>query len=111
MNIVNSQNQNALLHHIYQHRRGFFPHDDDSCATCLLLFTAGESTDGLDSIPHCLLFEDLKLNLKHICREAIRKHLLDVDPHTHLFIRVPQLQLPSSLTEYLLYNLSLNGNN
>ena len=46
--------------------------------------------------------------LKHICRNTIRKHLLKVDPHTNLFIRVPRLGLPSSLTRYLLYNISLD---
>ena len=42
---------------------------------------------------------------------AIRKHLLKLDPHTHLFSRVPQLGLPSLLTEYLLYGASLEDNN
>ena len=50
-----------------------------------------------------------KLNLKHLCREAIRKHLLKLDPHTHLFYRVPSLGLPSLLVEYLLYDMSLDA--
>ena len=50
----------------------------------------------------------IKFNLKHLCREAIRKHLLKLDPHTHLFDRVPRLGLPSLLTEYLLYDMSLD---
>ena len=77
---------------------------------CLLLFTAGEILDGITDaeIPDCLSFDDIKLNLKHICREAIRKHLLNLDPHAHLFYRVPRLELPSLLTEYLLYNQTLD---
>ena len=43
-----------------------------------------------------------------MCGEAIRKHLLDLDPHRHLFSRVPRLGLPRSLTEYLLYDMSLD---
>ena len=74
------------------------------------LFAAGETLDGIpdEEIPDCLKFNDVKLELKHICREAIRKHLLKLDPHTHLFGRVPRLGLPSLLTEYLLYNMSFD---
>ena len=77
---------------------------------CLLLFAAGETLDGItdEEIPDCLRFNDIKLNLKHICREAMRKHLLNLDPHTHLFGRVPRLELPSLMTEYLLYNQTLD---
>ena len=61
----------------------------------MLLLAAGEKIDATVitsckiSVPDYLLFEDLKLCLKHLCRETIRKHLLDVDPHEHLFGRVP----------------------
>ena len=77
----------------------------------LLLFAAGETLDGsinAKKLPDCLKFDDIKMVLKHICREAIRKHLLQLDPHTHLFGRVPRLGLPSLLTEYLLYNQALD---
>ena len=49
-----------------------------------------------------------EFSLKHLCRETIRKHLLDIDPLENLFGRIPQLGLPSSLTVYLLYSLSLD---
>ena len=55
-----------------------------------------------------LFEENLKFNLKHLCREAIRKHLLKLDPHTHLFGRVPRLGLPALITSYLLYNCTLD---
>ena len=48
------------------------------------------------------------LNLKHLCRLAVRNHLLNLDPHTHLFYRVPKLQLPSAMTQYLLFELSID---
>ena len=87
---------------------------------CMMLFAAGEALDGttvrtIDNrgrevkapVPDYLLFKDLKLCLKHLCRRAVRKHLLNVDPHTHLFGRVPRLPLPSLVSDYLLYDLSL----
>ena len=49
---------------------------------------------------------NLKLNLKHICRRMIRKHLLKLDRHKNLFVRIPQLGLPSIITEYMLYGVS-----
>ena len=75
----------------------------------MLLYAAGETLDGtyVDKIPEELKFEDEKVELKQICREAIRKHLLKLDPHQHLFSRIPQLGLPF-LTEYLLFNQSLD---
>ena len=86
----------------------------------MLLYAAGETLDGPTdflvsggvihiSIPQ--YFKQLKenLDLKHLCREAIRKHLIDVDPHENLFRRIPQLGLPSIVTEYLLYNCSLDS--
>ena len=47
------------------------------------------------------------LSLKHICRMKIREHLLHLDPHTHLFGRVPRLGVPAALTDYLLFNMSI----
>ena len=38
----------------------------------------------------------------------IRKHLPHLDPRTHLFGRVPRIGLPSLLTDYLLYDMSLD---
>ena len=77
--------------------------------TIMLLYAAGETLDGTEEekIPEMLKFEDEKLELKHICREAIRKHLLKLDLHSNLFSRIPELRLPSALTKYLLYNSSL----
>ena len=46
-------------------------------------------------------------SLKHLCRKAIRKHLLQVDKHRNLFTRVTQLGLPLYLPEYLVYDMSL----
>ena len=48
--------------------------------------------------------------LHHHCRVAIRRHLLKLDPHEHLFFRIPRIGLPSLLAKYLLYDTSLDEN-
>ena len=75
----------------------------------MVLYVAGETLEGtdVDKIPEELQFEEEKLQLKHICREAIRKHLLKLDPHQHLFGRIPKLSLPLALINYLLFHVSL----
>ena len=105
INIRNSTSNNSL-------KLQMAPHNDSSDRSdiCLLLYAAGETIDGstdAEKLPDCLKFKALKLNLKHLCREGIRNHLLDLDPHTHLFGRIPQLGLPSLLTEFLLYDAAL----
>ena len=50
-----------------------------------------------------------QLGLKYICREAIRKHLLGLDPHLNLFDTIDQLPLPSIVKEYLLFDVSLDS--
>ena len=47
-------------------------------------------------------------NLKDLCRVLIRTHLLNLDLHSNLFVRVPRLELPSLLTQYLLYDITLD---
>ena len=64
-------------------------------------YAAGVTTIRDNQIPDYVKQDDEKRHLKHLCREAIRKHLLELDPHENLFIRVPELGLPKSLTSYL----------
>ena len=82
----------------------------------MLLYAAGETldgattaADGISKITIPKFIEDLKdnLDLKHLCREAIRKHLIDVNPYENLFGRIPQLGLPSIVNNYLLYDCKL----
>ena len=80
----------------------------------LLLYAAGESLDGItfdDADDKTCALDYLhkrEICLKELCRETIRKHLLKLDRHTHLFGRVPRLGLPKSLTQYMPFNISLN---
>ena len=76
-----------------------------------LLFATGEKIDRQaveakgEKVP-----DDFQpqFNLIDICRRRIREHLLELDPHTNLFSRVPQLGLPRILNDYLLYNQTLD---
>ena len=67
--------------------------------------------DGLskDQLPSVL--RDQKLNLKHFSREAIRKQFITLNPHVHLFNRIPSLahRLPPDLIDYLLYGYNLES--
>ncbi len=88
-----------------------------------LLFAAGEkhlkvkSQDGQQATQ--FFPEDWSdQNLKNECRKVIRKHLLTLDPHTNLFMRIPQLQMtphragiPDYLVSYLLYGQDLDVDN
>ena len=78
-----------------------------------LLLAAGETmvqtTDAVKGVLRSMT--EAEPNLEHLCREAIRKHLLEMDPHENLFQRVPQLGLPSRLRDYLLYNQTLDYEN
>ena len=53
-------------------------------------------------------FVESEFCLKVTCRDTIRKHLLDLNSHEHLFNRIPRLELPHSLSDYLLYHMSLD---
>ena len=63
-----------------------------------LLFAAGEK-----SLHHYLELRT-EVNLSHLCRDVIREHLLELDPHENLFVRVPRLGLPVALQSYLVFD-------
>ena len=94
--------RNALAWHFIQYKV-------PDIYTCEFLYSVGEDVDQslYSKLPKSLQFQTIKLQLKHICRRVIRKYLLEVDPHQHLFGRIPKLGLPSALSRYLLYNVDL----
>ena len=114
----------GLLDHLNRNslQRSFQPNQKKVQGVQVFLYAAGETLGGPtvptedlrnDSVIHMEIpkyFKQLKenLHLKHLCREAIRKHLIDLDPHEHLFGKIPQLGLPSIVTEYMLYDCSLD---
>ena len=71
-------------------------------------YSAGVTSISDKQIPHYVKQEDKKRHLKHLCRVRIRNHLLELDPHENLFLRVPGLGLPKSLASYLLYDITMD---
>ena len=116
INITDRHGYNALTYYMSHSDKV----DKDVCS---LLYAAGETTpeklesrvpsggnktiNVVDYLPQI----QIKFYLKYLCREAIRKHLLNLDPHTHLFGRISRLglDLPKSLIEYLLFYMSLDS--
>ena len=86
----------------------------------MLLYAAGEVVEWSEVedwaflIPECLQgAEAVKkrkkcASLRDLCRVSIRSRFLNLDRHTNLFIRVPKLGLPSLLTRYLLFDMTLD---
>ena len=64
-----------------------------------ILFVAGEKEPGR-------IYYREKFCLSHLCRDVIRKHLLQMS-QVNLFASVPKLKLPEPLQKLLLYNVSL----
>ena len=101
INIFNNRGENALKVHLTSPY--FKPND-----TAILLYAAGENLKDLGGlVPDVLKEEIQKRELNHLCRQAIRRHLIKLNPH-HLFNRLPKFQLPKLLTDYLLYDMSLD---
>ena len=77
-----------------------------------LLFAAGDTSDGSQTanadLPDFLqeLMES-KLYLKHICRNWIRKYMLNLNQNVNLFVTVSKLGLPDLLTQYMLHDMTL----
>ena len=104
INCMNNDGQNALKVHLTQCEAAT---DEAS----LLLYAAGETLNNVDNItiPDSLQFEEIKTSLKHKARKAIRRYLINLAPHTHLFDRIPRRGLPTMITRYLLHNMSIDS--
>ena len=121
INIKNREGWTALTAHSYLHVLN--RHKPPNREMCMVLFAAGDfyynsgmcrlmkQKHDIGEDPARMEFylspKDLMFKLTNICRENIRKHLLALDPHTHLFDAVPKLGLPKLLTNFLLYSMSL----
>ena len=101
VNITNQVGLNALENYISMLK-------EPLQTLAVMPFAGGETIDGTRvDIPEYLQ-ENKDLNLKSMCRKAIRSHLLVLNPQQHLFNRIPQLGLPTTLPKYLLYDVSLD---
>ena len=81
---------------------------------CMLLYAAGETTDSRtveklfrNKVLNRVMGKEKQMGLRHLCRQKVREHLLELNPHGNLFHRVPKLGLPKFLTNFMLYNVSL----
>ena len=116
INMFNANGRNALCNHVYSVLCNFLSpgYNQPDRTMVLLLYAAGETLDGItadDDEKMSLVLNYLEKRgtcLKHLCREAIRKHLLDINCWYNLFDRVPKLGLPELLSQYMLFNMSLN---
>ena len=73
----------------------------------MLLFAAGENVDEtkVEKVPYYLK-QSKDISLINICRETIRKHLLQMSD-VNLVHKVLRLSLPSLMTSYLLYDVAV----
>ena len=115
MNKINTEGLNAVQNHL---ARNSAPNKDDM----LLLIAAGESYAGariniteqdlnlsIRVTPEYLLGTEMETNLKKLCRDRIKTHLINLDPHLNLLLRIPKLDLMFGLASYLLYDVSIDG--
>ena len=87
-------------------------------STCMLLYAAGEYIDTTAEhftflgerhpIPEYLKQAGQALSLKQTCRITIRRHLIYLNPHLHLFGRISELKLPSLMASYLVFGMALD---
>ena len=109
VNVKDDNGCNALTHFLTQldgeRREIMFGNQIEKFV--MLLFAAGESVDEtkVKTVPDHLK-QSTEISLKNICRETIRKHLLQMSD-VNLFVRVPLLPLPRLMTSYLLYDVTL----
>ena len=52
-------------------------------------------------------FESGNLSLMSMCRKRVREQLIFNNLRSNLFVKVPQLGLPSTVSSYLLFNITL----
>ena len=105
INWYHDKGKNVLesLIHLYPLQR--FGFDDLKMHVPVLLFAAGEKIGpGYKSPEHIV-----ELMPEKICRNKIRKRLIDVNPQTNLFLSVRKLGLSDSLVKYLVFNLTLDS--
>ena len=110
VNRVNNDAKNSLEYYLLMR--------STNTETMKILFAAGESvtdttTKQLETmqtnLPDFLVHAgEKKHELKHMCREAVRRHLLSLSPE-NLFVRIPRLSafLNTKLIEYSLYTVML----
>ena len=114
INRSNHVGQNALERYVVLRSRWHSNLDEE---TVKVFVSAGEEARGNFLFSHGRAFPVVgimkqpkpKLYLMDICRVAIRRRLIRLDPPVNLFVKVRELGLPSILADYLLYDLSIEN--
>ena len=123
VNVRNNHGFNALTFHLDYTTHYSTSHSLHSSKFAMLLMSAGETVDKDERMKllHLLnenngivqaevldyLKSPANISLMNICRESIRKHMLQMSD-VNLFVRVPRLPLPRLLMSYLLYDVTLD---
>ena len=100
---VDGENPVTLCKDYY--RDAWFKYPEEKLLT--MLFAAGQRFDKTD-VPTDLR-PSKQLNLMELCRESIRKHMLQMS-RVNLLFRVPRLGLPAPLVDHVLYGVSPSAN-
>ena len=83
---------------------------DSRIAILKLCFIAGEYVgDAEEEMREKLSEGESELWLQQLCRDAIIRYILYVNPHQNLFVRVPRLGLPAAIKQYIMYYVSLKA--
>ena len=81
----------------------------------MLLLAAGETIG--EKIKQFILKDYMeqedqdKFSLKHLSREAVRRQMITTHPHDNLFQAVDELNIPSTLKSYMVYDMYLDDDN
>ena len=59
--------------------------------------------DEIEEVPDYLKPPE-QMSLMNLCRESIRKHLLNIS-NVNLLVRVPKFGLPAQMVEHMLYGI------
>ena len=94
-------NATSLYSQQIHHKRAIDP-------VIMLMFSAGERLADSEFIADNTDKDENQLNLRDLCRNTIREHLLDLDPYENLFVRVPRLEIPVIPHDYLLHDQTLD---
>ena len=105
INVVNRYNRNAIRYHMAYCKPGRYKHG-------LLLYDAVEMIGHYDvnirglpeSFPGIFIEASVGSVPLTMCRKAIGKHLLEVDPHVSLFAKVQTLGLPRLSFYYMIFS-------
>ena len=116
--VLDPDHANLINRNLYHRKYAPLVFTTGNVRSVMFMFAAGETYINLKKLSHedkdslrifKLRHEKHRMfDLKHLCRKAIRTHLIRLNPHLHLFNRIPKLGLPHVETQYLLFDMSID---